>query len=221
MRKRVAPGLAALVLLAGCGGGNTRLATQRVCSADTFIPNYVPQIERLLYWERFPVAVHFVQDEHYSDYYRTLALQGFDQWVEATGGVVRYQVVETAAAAQITVSFKPDTRNGLTTYTYYPSSGMLKTAKIEIGVKERNPIDIRSVAAHEFGHAIGIGGHSTDPSDMMYPHFVSNVPLQISPRDLNTAKTAYCNYFLARSRSAPREPDEQPVEATIVCGCAH
>ncbi|MCS7208767.1 MAG: matrixin family metalloprotease [Fimbriimonadales bacterium] len=222
MWKRIYFGLTFTValLLVGCGGG-TQSGEQRVCSADTFKPNYVPQLERLLYWERFPVTVGFERDAHYSDYYRTLALQGFNQWVEATGNVVRYQVVDNPDAAQIRVSFKPNTRNGLTTYTYYPSSGRLVSAKVEIGVQGNNPVDIRSVAAHEFGHAIGIAGHSTDPNDMMYPNFTSNVALKVTPSDLNTVKTAYCNYFLKPSRAAPRPTDETPVEATIVCGHSH
>ncbi|GIV11481.1 MAG: hypothetical protein KatS3mg020_0972 [Fimbriimonadales bacterium] len=198
-----------------------RLGEQRVCSAETFVPNYVPQLERLLYWDRFPVTVYFERDAHYSDYYRQLALQGFDQWIEATGFVVRYREVDSPEGAQIKVFFKPDTRNGLTTYTYYPSSGRLVSAKVEIGIQGGNPIDIRSVSAHEFGHAIGIGGHSTNPEDMMYPNFVSNVPLQITQNDVNTAKTAYCNYFLGRSRVVPLETDDSPVQATIVCGCNH
>jgi len=212
--------LASAALLSGCGGG-ARTSEQRVCSADTFTPNYVPLLERLLYWERFPVTVYFERDANYSDYYRTLALQGFDQWVEATGYVVRYRQVDSPDGAQIRVYFKPDTRNGLTTYTYYPSSGRLLSAKMEIGVRGNNPIDIRSVAAHEFGHAIGIGGHSQNPDDMMYPSFVSNVPLQITPNDLNTAKTAYCNYFIGRTRTAPPPTDETPVTITIRCGHDH
>jgi predicted Zn-dependent protease len=141
--------------------------------------------------------------------------------VEATGYVVRYRQVDSSDGAQIRVVFKPDTRNGLTTYTYYPSSGQLISAKVEIGVRGNNPIDIRSVAAHEFGHALGIGGHSQNPDDMMYPNFVSNVPLQITPSDLNTVKTAYCNYFIGRTRVAPPPVDEQPVQVTIRCGHDH
>lgn len=205
-----------LILLAGCGGG-AQSGEQRVCSANTFTPNYVPQLERLLYWEQFPVTVYFERNESYSDYYRALALQGFDQWVNATGSVVRYVEVNTPEAAQIIVYFKPNTRNGLTTYSYYPSSGRLVSAKVEIGTQGNNAIDIRSVSAHEFGHAIGIGGHSSNPDDMMYSTFVSNVPLQITQNDLNTLKTAYCNYFIGRSRLAPRHGGETPVERTIAC----
>jgi len=216
---RVCSALTLAALMAGCGGGGISAEEQRVCSADTFAPNYVRQLERLLYWERFPVTIYFVRDANYSDYYRTLALQGFDQWVEAAGGVVRYRELSSAEGAQIRVVFKPRTRNGLTTYTYYPSSGRLVSATVEIGTLGNNPIDIRSVAAHEFGHALGVAGHSNNPEDMMYATYTTNVPLTISPSDLNTVKTAYCNYFLGRTRTASPPSDEQPVEATIVCGC--
>lgn len=208
--------LGVAIVLAGCGGG-AQSETERVCSANTFVPNYVPQLRRLLYWERFPVTVYFERDENYSDYYRTLALQGFDQWVSATASVVRYVEVDNPDAAQIKVYFKPSTKDGLTTYSYYPSSGRLVSARVEIGTKGNSAVDIRSVAAHEFGHAIGIDGHSANPEDMMYPTYTPNVPLQITPSDLNTLKTAYCNYFMGRSRVAPRPAEEAPVEETIVC----
>jgi hypothetical protein len=211
--------LALAALMAGCGGG-AGAGEQRVCSADTFVPNYVRQLDQLLYWERFPVTVYFERDANYSDYYRTLALQGFDQWVEATGSVVRYREVSDPDGARIKVYFKSDTRNGKTYYTYYPSSGRLVSARVEIGALGNNPIDIRSVAAHEFGHALGIAGHSQDPSDMMFKTYVTNVPLKITQSDLNTVKTAYCNYFLGRTRAALPPSDETPVEATIVCGCS-
>lgn len=222
MNKRASLGLVVLAwLLAGCGGGGPQVGEQRVCSADAFLPNYVPQLNHLLYWDRFPVSVYFVRDERYSDDYRTLALQGFDLWVQATGGVVRYVEVDSPKGAQITVSFDPKTKDGLTTYRYYPSSGRMVSAQISVGTRDGNPLAIRGVAAHEFGHAIGIGGHSPDASDLMYPQITPSTPIAVSQRDLNTVKTAYCSYFLDRSRAVPPMPDETPVEATVICACGH
>lgn len=221
MRARSWRGVFALVaILAGCGG--PQVGEQRICSADTFVPNYVLQLNRLLCWERFPVTVYFVRDANYSEQYRLLALQGFNQWVEATNEVVQYVEVQRREDAQIVVMFKPDTANGLTTFEYYPKSGLLRSVTMEIGTRSKNPIDIRSVAAHEFGHALGIYGHSPNPSDMMYHTFVSNVPLQITQNDLNTLKTAYCRLFLGRTRAVPRHPpEEQPVRVTIICDHEH
>ena len=31
------------------------------------------------------------------------------------------------------------------------------------------PEELQATAAHEFGHALGISGHSSDPDDVMYP----------------------------------------------------
>lgn len=206
--------------LARCGGDGTQSATQQVCSADTFVPNYVKQLERLLYWDSMPLRVYFERDEHYTELYHTLALNGFTQWVEASANKVRFVEVETPESAQVVVNFDPSTTGGLTTYTYYPSSGRMVKAEIKIGTASPNWVDIQSVAAHEFGHALGIGGHSSDPNDMMYPTYVSNRALSITNQDLNTLRTAYCALFLGRAptqRSA--HPPETPLKITIKCPC--
>ncbi|MFQ3610063.1 MAG: matrixin family metalloprotease [Fimbriimonadales bacterium] len=219
MKRNYPAWLLGLILLAGCGGTGTETASEPLCSPDTFTPNYVRQLERLLYWERFPLRVYFVRDANYSPFWESIALEGFNQWVEATGNKVQYQVVTQREGAQIVVKFDPTTRNGLTTYTYYPSTGRLVEAEVSIGTQGNRAVDIRSVSAHEFGHALGIGGHSPFAEDMMYATFVSNIPLLIQARDLNTLKVAYCDLFLGRSRSVP--PDEEPtVQWTISCCCS-
>ncbi|MGL6281885.1 MAG: matrixin family metalloprotease, partial [Microcoleaceae cyanobacterium] len=49
---------------------------------------------------------------------------------------------------------------------------------------------IASAARHEFGHALGIWGHSPRPEDVMYYSQVQSPP-NISPRDINTLKKIY------------------------------
>jgi predicted Zn-dependent protease len=49
---------------------------------------------------------------------------------------------------------------------------------------------IASAARHEFGHALGIWGHSPQPEDVMYYSQVQSPP-NISPRDINTLKKIY------------------------------
>jgi predicted Zn-dependent protease len=67
------------------------------------------------------------------------------------------------------------------------------------------PDELRSVAAHEFGHALGIQGHSDDAADLMFPaapRYYSalnqHLPSPVRPvttRDLNTIKLCYPRLF--------------------------
>jgi hypothetical protein len=182
------------ILLHGCGGG-TQSGGLAVCTQDTFTPNYVPDIELLLRWSSFPVRVYFEKDENYAPEYQQIAEEGFKQWVGASGEVIQYRILSTPERVHITVKFDPTTRNGFTSYRYYTHNHALTEATITIGIKDNQQVDIQSVAAHEFGHAIGIGGHSTHLEDMMYPTFTTGVPLGVTVSDLNTVKTAYCPLF--------------------------
>lgn len=72
---------------------------------------------------------------------------------------------------------------------------------MRLATGEATPGDIVSTAAHEFGHALGIQGHSDDPDDLMYPsetRFYSadgeRLPAPDRPvtaRDLNTLRACY------------------------------
>lgn len=196
-----------MLIVGGCGGGGP---TGRIsfCNLDSFLPNYARQVRHLLTWPAFPVRVHFVPDAHLTAARQTQTLAGFDQWVTATDGVLRYQINASGAEADIVVRFNPTTANGLARITY---GGLtLRRVEIEIGVRNLAPEDIQCIAAHEFGHALGIDGHSDDPDDLMYAvHFVGT-PCPVSQADLNTLKTGYCSLFSDRL-SMPAAPSSGPL----------
>jgi predicted Zn-dependent protease len=54
----------------------------------------------------------------------------------------------------------------------------------------QNPVAITAATRHELGHALGIWGHSSLPTDVMYFSKLSTSAF-ISPRDINTLKKIY------------------------------
>jgi predicted Zn-dependent protease len=199
-----------LPILASCGGGGgggnknpsidsatpAPTTKQNVsCNNDTFAPNYARSVS-LLRWSVFPLRVYFTRNDQLSASRQQTAQAGFNQWVAATGNRADYILVDSATKANVTVSFYAFTGGagdtlGTATVTY-DEDNIIRRAKIELGITGRNDDDI-STAAHEYGHTLGITGHSPRPADLM--HFTGNVSGDITDYDLNTVRTAYCDDF--------------------------
>lgn len=201
-------------LLASCGGGGggskgpnpatidsatpapvAQSPATASCNNLSFTPNYASSVS-LLHWDRFPLRVYFVQNDQLSDSRRATALAGFNQWVTATGGRADYTVVGSAAQANVTVSFYRFTGGsgdtlGTTTVSY-DGNNVIRKAVIELGITA-NAADDTLTSAHEYGHTLGITGHSPRELDLMY--FTGNRSGEVTESDLNTAITAYCNNF--------------------------
>ncbi len=197
-------------LLASCGGGGasssktrnaatpvptTSTSTSTTCNNSTYTPNYASSVT-LLHWSLFPISVFFKQDAQFSTARRNLALAGFNRWVAATGNRSDYTVVSSASNADVVVSFYKFTGGsgdtlGTTTVSY-SGDNVIRSATVELGITGDNSDDTLT-AAHEYGHALGITGHSPTETDLMY--FTGNLSGAVTTRDLNTALTAYCNNF--------------------------
>lgn len=114
---------------------------------------------------------------------------GFDQWVTATGGAVCYQLVPEQTGADVVVSISSqlalpkDARAlGQTTLTFI--GPVMTHAALELVERDDTPVQFQEICAHEFGHALGIDGHSDDPSDMMYP-VLSHSLLQVGNPEID------------------------------------
>ncbi len=191
--------------------------------SDPCTPNYarVSRMQGLLHWEHFPLRVAFApvpDNVQNKDACQQAVLAGFTQWVEATHGLVRYTVVTQPKRADILVSFLSDTtvpgQGAAVGYTSMTFCGMtLHYAEMQLATGGTAPGDLQAVAAHEFGHALGIDGHSDDPNDIMYPSTLrmsaeDGTPLAspqhpVTARDLNTLKVCYLGLFAPHLAALP------------------
>jgi predicted Zn-dependent protease len=160
-------------------------------------------MRRLLHWEHFPLHLYFVPSDLTTKERKDAVQAGCDQWVHATNDFVRYEVVTKAALADVTVTFLPHESVpdqggacGHTTMTFLALT--LKSASIVLATTDVTPADLQAITAHEFGHALGIDGHSDDPSDLMYAVLTrsaaNDLPVPshtLTSRDLNTLKVCY------------------------------
>ena len=216
--------LAASLTLGGCGGGGsgpqivsaTPTPTSNSASVTydktKYVPNYVSALEAakasatddpvaLLRWTHFPLAVYFARDSNYTAAKQKLATNGFNRWVTATGtGAVTYNVATTANNADIVVNFGTFTGGagdilGQTFFSYDQKSRVLqKGVNIVIKFTGDSNNDLIT-ASHEFGHALGINGHSPNPPDLMYYTGNDQFTGGITTRDLDTVLTSYNGYF--------------------------
>ena len=190
----------------GCGGGGGgTTGVQSACNPDSFAPNYAHNLAHLLNWSSFPITVYFYQDSNYTTHRHDLAIAGFAEWSTASGGVLGFTEVSDVSKAVVTVHFDPTTQNGLT-YLHF-SDLTLTTADIYLGIKNQLDPDLQVVAAHEFGHTLGIDGHSSNTADLMYAIHYIGTPEFVTQNDINTVKTAYCHLF---GRAACVRRDSRP-----------
>jgi hypothetical protein len=184
--------LFAVGIAAGCGGGGGAgfVSSQNLHSFD---PNYVPDLKSLTHWASFPVKVYFVPSTESTPERQGLAVSGMSQWNHGTDGLVRFEVTQDPAAAQISIQFVPSlegTLIGWTNWTF-DGAGVIQQASTKISVKGLDNGDVQWVAAHEFGHAMGLDGHSKEHDDVMFAVHLLGSDWNLTTRDENTVKTAY------------------------------
>ena len=178
------------------------------CGVDAFSPNFAALIHPLFHWSHFPVKVFFATDVVITTDngdkidLRGIALGGFQEWADSSAGTVTIVETKDPRSADITVHLR--LLPGLPTasdilgieQSTLDSKGAIQHADIKLntwpGMSQENVSSFQETSAHEFGHALGINGHSDDPADVMYASHSLYVSKEISKRDVNTLKNAYC-----------------------------
>jgi len=173
---------------------------------ETYIDHCLKE-GRIVRWpeKTMPIRVHIAPFRWYekskqqeSHAYNGMVLQAMEQWSRISGGKVTFRVVNTLNESQIDVNWRRVDRTSLGHCEYLVNKNhQIYSAEIKIGISDGiihakyNDIDeVNHTIVHEFGHALGILGHSTHNHDIMYvPHQFGVV--SVSPRDEATLRWLY------------------------------
>ncbi len=172
---------------------------------------------RITRFTKLPITVYVegldMQGKEYAD-----DLQyALETWEGCSNKMLKFQLVDSPDGANISVSWVKKLEAG----DHDHPLGVAELERIDhdkfrVGMRiclrngtTNKPLthdQMRTVLLHEFGHAVGLWGHSKDKADVMY--YAANAP-RPTPRDINTLKLLYShelNYSLhAESISALRE----------------
>ncbi|MFM9872784.1 MAG: matrixin family metalloprotease [Fimbriimonadaceae bacterium] len=230
----------------GCGGGGSSSSgnTPLSCGPNYLTPNYVEatdpgnsQANLILTWPGFPLNVYFASNQTATfsgNTYDTTDTftEALTRWKTASSGSMTFTEINTATGADITVNVNQLSAApggggtlGYTQVTYYPSTKQIVSANVTMntwpGMTQAQFVDgLKSTAAHEFGHALFLQGHSDQNADNMYYQGSSALDKPLTQRDTNSFLTAYCGNFATRGIGKPAAqgfPGEQPVTKTIYC----
>lgn len=111
-----------------------------------------------------PLKIYIDNRSGFKPHYMEYIVWSLSSWSQALNGRLSYQFTNNPAEADITVDWVPRFSDryiaGLTTFRVGHADIQIKTE----GVPEK---DIKTNIIHEFGHALGIAGHSENPNDIM------------------------------------------------------
>lgn len=191
---------------------------QKASATSDYFAQVKPTPVGYLVWSQFPIKVYVERPTDAAE--SSSSLQRFQDWVNAVVKAVQewsiylpVALVTQPATADISIwrsrpplqaslnretgQFNiPRARSAETRYEFYlrksvgaPEEILSQRFTIQLSPDQSVEYTL-ATARHEFGHALGIWGHSPLETDTMYFSQVRNPP-QISARDINTLKRVY------------------------------
>lgn len=170
-------------------------------SGDYFSQITTTQVGYLV-WSQFPVRVYVEPPKAISEKQAQTWVNGVLQGVQEWSTYLPLTVVEQPEIADITIVRKapplqispgsniPRARSAQTTYELYTSNKILSHRFTILLSPTQTGEYLIAATRHEFGHALGIWGHSPLQTDALYFSQVRQPP-PISSRDVNTLKRVY------------------------------
>jgi predicted Zn-dependent protease len=170
-------------------------------SGDYFSQVTTTQVGYLV-WSQFPIRVYVETPKAMSEKQAQTWVNGVLQGVQEWSNYLPLTVVEQPEVADITIARKepplqispgsniPRARSAQTTYELYTTNNVLSHRFSILLSPSQTGEYLIAATRHEFGHALGIWGHSPLQTDALYFSQVRN-PSPISVRDVNTLKRVY------------------------------
>jgi len=158
-------------------------------------------------WAKMPVNVYIKSGESVPGFkpeYVNILKSAFKQWSDASGGKLQFDFVDTMQNNGINCQWSANIKDvvnpqegGQALVLQDPTRHIMR---VEMVILTQHPMMtngitdtyVRHVCLHEVGHAIGIGGHSSGPDDVMFAAANYEAAKGImSERDVKTAAMLY------------------------------
>lgn len=159
---------------------------------------------RYFHWDPrdFPLAVYLPPPgAEQAEALHQAAEEGLRAWEERAPGLVGLRFLPGPEGADIAVRWLDHAPRGREPGCYFEVSvdsagrSRMRVTTFELALRRSagspaySPAELRRVASHEMGHALGLG-HSRRPADIMYPDFTP-AGWQLSDRDVRTLRRLY------------------------------
>lgn len=165
-----------------------------------------PEKQGYLIWSQLPVTVYLDIQSHDDEIWVKAVETAISQWNSYLPLTIvttpeKADIIIEASSPPVAIQRNPDTGNlqitraraGITRYEFYlkgDNPGIF-SHRMQIQVKPgRSYQAILATSLHELGHALGIWGHSSVETDILY-YAQNSLSVSISARDINTLKKIY------------------------------
>lgn len=169
-----------------------------VTGADYFDYITIFSNGRIARFTEMPIRVYISPMLRTDDYLNAIRY-GMRQWESASGGIVQFSETQVSGDADIRVSWGTAGLWPITEVTGAKAElTRLDGDRIRVEIilvphepnlgEVSDPARLRAIYVHEFGHAVGLWGHSPDSRDAEFHTSTKEHP---SPQDINTLRRVY------------------------------